>query len=73
MSAGRRVAARAHGENGWMSGSFYKGLGFLVWKGGSWYLRRRYGTASRRIGAGMLGAAVVAGAVVAAQRRASRP
>ncbi len=56
-----------------MSGNFYKGLGFVVWKGGSWYLRRRYGTASRHVGAGLLGAAVFAGALVAAQRRASRP
>jgi hypothetical protein len=43
-----------------MSGNAYKALGFVVWRGGMWYLRRRYGTA-KRIGPGVL----VAGAVVA--------
>jgi hypothetical protein len=53
-----------------MSGNAYKALGFLVWRGGTWYLRRRYGTA-RRVGAGVLAAGTVAavGAVAASRRR----
>ena len=31
-----------------MSGNGYKALGFVVWKGGIWYLRRRYGAAQAR-------------------------
>ena len=55
-----------------MSGNAYKALGFVVWKGGIWYLRRRYGIA-KRIGTGALAAAGVAAAaaVVLAQRRNS--
>ncbi len=45
-----------------MSGTAYKALGFVVWKGGVWYLRRRYG-GTKRVGAGAL---VAAGAVAAA-------
>ena len=53
-----------------MSGNGYKALGFVVWKGGIWYLRRRYGV-GRRIGTGALAAGAVAaiGAIVLAQRR----
>ncbi|HEV7772538.1 MAG TPA: hypothetical protein VGO48_04510 [Conexibacter sp.] len=53
-----------------MSGNAYKALGFVVWKGGIWYLKRRYGLA-KRIGTGALAAGMVvaAGAVVLAQRR----
>lgn len=53
-----------------MSGTAYKALGFVVWKGGIWYLKRRYGIA-KRAGAGALAAALVAAvaAVVLAQRR----
>ncbi|MFL5816639.1 MAG: hypothetical protein ACJ76L_03465 [Conexibacter sp.] len=53
-----------------MPGNSYKALGFLVWKGGVWYLKRRYGLA-RRIGTGALAAGMVAaaGAAVLAQRR----
>jgi hypothetical protein len=52
-----------------MSGTAYKALGFAVWRGGMWYLRRRYGFA-KRIGIGLLAAgAVAAAAAVAAQRR----
>jgi hypothetical protein len=29
----------------------YQVLGFVVWKGAKWYLRRRYGEAPRRIAA----------------------
>lgn len=48
---------------------YYKALGFVVWKVGMWYLRRRYGTAPKKIGAGALAAVGVAGAIVVAQKR----
>ncbi|MEA2196283.1 MAG: hypothetical protein QOJ25_334 [Solirubrobacteraceae bacterium] len=48
----------------------YKALGFVVWNGARWYLRRRYGNASRKLFAAGVVAAVVAGTAVA-QRRAS--
>jgi hypothetical protein len=53
-----------------MSGNGYKALGFVVWKGGLWYMRRRYGVA-RRVGTGTLaaGAVALAAAVALAQRR----
>jgi len=52
-----------------MSGNAYKALGFVVWRGGMWYLRRRYGLA-RRVGTGLLAASAVAAAgAVAARRR----
>ncbi len=56
-----------------MSDNRYKALGFVVWRGGVWYLRRRYGTATR-IGTGALaaGLAAAAGAAVLAQRRNGR-
>ena len=39
----------------------YKLLGFVVWKGGRWYLRRRVGAAASRKGvaAGVVGLAIV--------------
>jgi hypothetical protein len=54
-----------------MSGNAYKALGFVVWRGGMWYLRRRYGMA-KRIGAGVVAAGTVAaaGAMVARRRHA---
>jgi len=46
----------------------YKLLGFAVWQGGKWYVRRRFsGTRRKLIVAGL--AAVVLGGVVAAQRQ----
>jgi hypothetical protein len=52
-----------------MSGSGYKLLGMVVWRGGKWYLRRTYGhlIPSRRavalalVGAGGVGAALLIG------------
>ncbi len=53
-----------------MSGNSYKTLGFLVWRGGMWYLRRRYGLAKRLAVSTLAASAVAAaGAVLAAQRR----
>ena len=50
---------------------YYKALGWAVWKGGTWYLRRRYGTAPKKIGAGALVAAGLAAAILVAQRKLS--
>ena len=52
------------------NGNAYKALGFVVWKGGVWYLKRRYGLA-RRVGTGALAATLVAavGAAALARRR----
>lgn len=53
-----------------MSNSGYTILGFLVWKGGKLYLRRRYGDKPRKIAvAGLL--VLGLGAAFAAQRRAA--
>jgi hypothetical protein len=40
----------------------YKLLGFVVWKGGKWYLHRRLGVVASRksVAAGVVGAAIVA-------------
>jgi hypothetical protein len=54
-----------------MSGTAYKALGFLVWRGGIWYLRRRFGMA-KWIGAGTLAALAAIGGVVAAAARRRR-
>ena len=49
---------------------FYKLLGMLVWKGGKWFMRRRYGgpVLSKPVLAGGL-ALLVGGALLAARRR----
>jgi hypothetical protein len=56
-----------------MSGNAYKALGFVVWRGGMWYLRRRYRLV-KRVGTGVLAVGAVAAgtAAVAAQRRSGR-
>jgi len=51
-----------------MSGNAYKALGFVVWRGGMWYLRRRFGLA-KRIGVSVLAAGTVAAAGAMAARR----
>ena len=48
----------------------YQALGFGVWQGAKWYLRRRYGGAPRKVALGGLVLAVVA-ALVFAGRKAS--
>jgi uncharacterized membrane protein YhfC len=48
----------------------YKVLGFAVWQGGKWYVRRRYGGAARKLAIGALAAVVIAG-LLAAQRRSA--
>lgn len=48
---------------------YYKALGWAVWKGGTWYLRRRYGHAPKKIGASALAAAGVAVAIAVAGKK----
>jgi hypothetical protein len=54
-----------------MSGPFYKLLGYAIWKGGIWYVRRNSAATLKRAGAGALALAAVAaaGAIAIAQRR----
>jgi hypothetical protein len=46
----------------------YKLLGFAVWQGGKWYLRRRMQGVARKAAIGGLAALVIAG-LFAAQRQ----
>jgi hypothetical protein len=46
----------------------YKILGFAVWQGGKWYLRRRFHGVGRKAAIALLGGLVIAGGV-AAQRQ----
>ncbi len=48
----------------------YKVLGFAVWQGGKWYLRRRMQGVARKAAIASL-AALVLGGLVAAQRQQS--
>ena len=47
----------------------YKLLGIVVWKGGKWFLRRKYGGKAMRVPAVVGGLLVVAGAGVALAAR----
>jgi hypothetical protein len=54
-----------------MGGTAYKLLGYAVWRGGRWYLRKRL-PSRRRLGVpGLAVGAGLAAAVVAIARRAS--
>ncbi len=46
----------------------YKLLGFAVWRGGRWYLRRRIRGVRAKLAVGAVGAAVVAGLVLAGRQ-----
>ena len=46
----------------------YQALGFGVWNGAKWYVRRRYGGARVKIAAGGLGVLVVAVLLLAGRR-----
>lgn len=50
----------------------YKLLGFLVWRGGKWYVRRRVQTL-RRIGVAALGGLTLAAGATRMARRYRRP
>ena len=49
----------------------YQALGYAVWTGAKWYLRRRYGDKPRKVAAGGLVAVVVAALLFAGRRAAS--
>ncbi len=46
----------------------YKLLGFAVWQGGKWYVRGRVSGMRAKLAIGAVGAAAVAGAVVASRQ-----
>jgi hypothetical protein len=49
----------------------YKLLGFAVWQGSKWYVRRRMSGARAKVAIAGVGAAVVAGVLVAGRQAAS--
>jgi hypothetical protein len=49
----------------------YKVLGFAVWQGGKWYLRRRFHGSTRKLAIAGLAGALLAGGIVAQRRAAS--
>lgn len=50
----------------------YRVLGFLVWQGGKWYLRRRVSGSRGKLAAAGVSAAVVAGILVAGRQAAAK-
>jgi hypothetical protein len=65
------VEAEEHLIQGRIVGMGYKLLGFLVWQGSKWYLRRRMMGARRKVALAAVGAAIAAGVVVAGRQAAS--
>jgi hypothetical protein len=51
-----------------MNGTAYKLLGFLVWRGGKWYLRRRLPSARMLAAAAGTGVVAMVAAVLIARR-----
>jgi hypothetical protein len=51
----------------------YKLLGYMVWQGGKWYLRRRTPSAPPKVAlaAGVAGVVIAGGAFLAVQRRSA--
>jgi hypothetical protein len=50
----------------------YKLLGYVVWQGGKWYVRRRVDLAPRKLAlAGLAGTVLVGSVVAVGQRRAA--
>jgi hypothetical protein len=49
----------------------YKLLGFAVWQGSKWYVRRRMSGARAKVAVAGVGAAVVAGVLVAGRQATS--
>ena len=47
----------------------YKLLGYVVWQGGKWYVRRRVDLAPPKLAVAGLAGAVLVGGLVVAQRR----
>ena len=46
----------------------YQVLGFAIWKGAKWYVRRRYGSTPRRVAAATAVVVVVLGLLVGGRR-----
>jgi hypothetical protein len=51
-----------------MSATGYRALGFVVWQGGRWYLRRRLPSRRRVLARGLVAAAVVGAGVLLFRR-----
>jgi hypothetical protein len=51
-----------------MSANRYRLLGYVVWQGSKWYLRRRLPSRRKLAARGLLAAGTLAGAAVAAKR-----
>jgi hypothetical protein len=51
-----------------MNGNGYRLLGFVVWRGGKWYLRRRLPSARTSVATGAVALCTVAAAVLVARR-----
>jgi hypothetical protein len=49
----------------------YKVLGYAVWQGAKWYLRRRFPNARRNVAIAGLAGVLIAGVAVTAQRQRS--
>jgi hypothetical protein len=49
----------------------YKLLGFAVWQGSKWYVRRRFSGARAKVAIAGVGAAVVAGVLFAGRQATS--
>ena len=50
----------------------YQVLGFVVWKGAKWYLRRRFGATPRRVAAATAVVIVVLGLLLGGRRLSGR-
>ncbi len=50
----------------------YKILGFAVWQGGKWYVRRRASGLRAKLAIGGVGAAVLAGVALAGRQAANQ-
>ena len=46
----------------------YQALGFVVWKGGTWYVRRRYGDTPRKLALAALLGLVLAALLMGGRR-----
>jgi hypothetical protein len=51
-----------------VNGNGYKLLGYLVWRGGKWYLRRRLPSARTSAAAGIVAVSVLAAGVLLVRR-----
>jgi hypothetical protein len=66
----RRFVRPAAGRIVAMSRFGYQAIGFAVWNGAKWYVRRRYGDVPRKLALGSLLVAALAALLVAGKRAA---